>query len=316
MNKTKIDWCDSSWNPVTGCLHGCEYCYARKIAERFGLSFMPSMSEIIGCKYDSPMGQDTMLELRVPFTVNRRIQPYPAAFLPTFHRYRLGEPALKTKAQNIFVCSMADLFGEWVPDEWIEDVFAACEAAPQHRYLFLTKNPAGIEKSIDNIACEERGCAEEIIFYKNFWFGTTITCDEDVSRVEQISALEEGHRFLSVEPLLGPIQLSFDKERCPVCGSSAVYFENPRTSTEMPWYCDSCGEWESKDGSELKSNIEWVIIGAETGNRKGKVTPKREWIDNIVAKCKEVNIPVFMKSSLHDIMNDDFIQEYPWKATT
>ena len=50
--------------------------------------------------------------------------------------FRLKEPEQKTKPQTIFVCSMSDLFGAWVPDEWIEAVFEACEKAPQHRYLF------------------------------------------------------------------------------------------------------------------------------------------------------------------------------------
>lgn len=58
--------------------------------------------------------------------------------------------------------------------------------------------------------------------------------------------------------------------------------------------------------------LKWVIIGAETGNRKGKVIPKREWIESIVKQCKEANIPVFMKSSLEWIWRDELIQEYPW----
>ena len=67
--------------------------------------------------------------------------PYPFGFTPTFHRYRLGDPARKQRPRNIFVCSMADLFGAWVPTKWIVEVLDACLAAPQHNYLFLTKNP-------------------------------------------------------------------------------------------------------------------------------------------------------------------------------
>ena len=131
MNKTKIEWCDSTWNPVTGCLHGCEYYYARRIAERFG-----------GC--DNPIDSRELLQ---PMTITRRNgkavdAPFPFGFEPTLHRYRLDEP-YQRRGLNIFVCSMADLFGEWVPDEWIEEVMNACLLSPQHRYLFLTKNPAG-----------------------------------------------------------------------------------------------------------------------------------------------------------------------------
>jgi protein gp37 len=61
--------------------------------------------------------------------------------------------------------------------------------------------------------------------------------------------------------------------------------------------------------------IDWVIIGAETGNRKGKVIPKKEWIENIVDKCRKNNIPVFLKSSLTSIWSEPLIQEYPWEAT-
>lgn len=127
MKKTKIDWADSTWNPVTGCLHGCEYCYARAIANRFGWhANEPDINERI--LYEIPV-------------FDGKKQPYPFDFAPTFHQYRLGEPAAWTKPRTIFVCSMADLFGDWVPDEWIKQVFEACEAAPQHRFLFLTKNP-------------------------------------------------------------------------------------------------------------------------------------------------------------------------------
>ena len=124
MNKTKIEWCDMTWNPVTGCLHNCEYCYARKIAQRFGgdLSFTSIFKsyEI----YD--------LNEKVWQFSRGKIAVYPYKFAPTFHRYHLNEPQKHKKPQNVFVCSMADLFGDWIPDEWIQAVFKACEAAPQH----------------------------------------------------------------------------------------------------------------------------------------------------------------------------------------
>ena len=138
--KTKIDWADATWNPVTGCLHDCEYCYARRIAERFGSNLMP-----IFTKY--PVLDKPVRNLGIDAG---KIQPYPFDFTPTFHRYRLGEPARWTRPRNIFVCSMADLFGDWVPDGWIQEVIAVCDAAPQHRYLFLTKNPSRY-KELDGI---------------------------------------------------------------------------------------------------------------------------------------------------------------------
>ena len=141
--KTKIDWCDSTWNPVSGCLHGCEYCYARKIAERFGGASETHNNECCyECQWETE-GTGEIHELDEPIYDydHGRNAPYPFDFDPTFHRYRLDEPQKWKKPRNIFVCSMADLFGDWVPDEWIREVFQACEAAPQHRYLFLSKNP-------------------------------------------------------------------------------------------------------------------------------------------------------------------------------
>ena len=135
MNKTKIDWCDSTWSPVTGCLHGCEYCYARRIANRFG-----TKDQCHSFYGGHPVGNIHELEEPAVVTETGKKSPYPFNFEPTFHKYRLNEYQNK-KGRNIFVCSMADLFGDWVPDEWIEEVFKACDNAPQHNYLFLTKNP-------------------------------------------------------------------------------------------------------------------------------------------------------------------------------
>ena len=177
MDKTKIDWCDSTWNPVTGCLHGCEYCYARRIANRFGFgAYEPNIDERVLIKPAISAGKKV---------------PYPFNFEPTFHKYRLNEYQNK-KGRNIFVCSMADLFGEWVPDEWINEVFEACDNAPQHNYLFLTKNPKRYEKILDHY------------MPPNMWFGWSQTgpmgnkCDFTTHHSVKV--------FISIEPLLEPFK--------------------------------------------------------------------------------------------------------------
>jgi protein gp37 len=92
MKKTKIEWCDSTFNPVTGCLHGCEYCYARRIANRFtGLDGTSS---------------DGLLELS-----ERRDKPYPEG--------EVAHTETTERPRTVFVGSMCDLFGDWIPDEWI-----------------------------------------------------------------------------------------------------------------------------------------------------------------------------------------------------
>lgn len=265
MEKTRIDWCDSTWNPVTGCLHGCEYCYARGIAKRFG-----GWTDSDGDMYHDEFfkNESEVRELDKPLQVFREGQsilsgkwqnaPYPYDFIPTFHRYRLNDYIGK-KGRNIFVCSMADLFGSWVPDSWIEEVFAACGKAPQHNYLFLTKNPGRyIELEKDR----------RLPWADDFWFGSTVTKLEDKYTW---FTKKEFHWFLSVEPImedLGPMDEDAPKP-------------------------------------------EWIIVGAETGNRKDKVIPEKSWIESLLEECRKYDIPMFMKSSLADIWGEPLIQEFP-----
>jgi protein gp37 len=132
MNKTKIDWAEYSWNPLSGCLNNCEYCYARKIANRFGT--LESNS------YDVPDSVNEILtkEHGVIVELNERLQnePYPYNFVPTFHKYRLEEPFRKTNGVTIFVCSMADLFGEqYKPGKRIHNVYHRFYIKGEHTYF-------------------------------------------------------------------------------------------------------------------------------------------------------------------------------------
>jgi protein gp37 len=246
---------DMTWNPVTGCLHGCPYCYAEKIAKRFGKP-----------------GDDTLHDLKSPELVTStkeisaameplevyeeyRVCPYPYGFAPTFHRYKLGDPQKAKKPQNIFVCSMADLFGEWVPDEWIDKVFDVCNKTPQYRFLFLTKNPKRYEQFIDTPMPH------------NMWFGFSQTKNIPIG----FDTHPSWNVFVSMEPLLEPLD---------------------RAQPE---------------------GVDWVIVGAETGNRKGKVVPKKEWVMAIVNECRKNKIPVFLKNNLAPVWGEPLIQEYPWK---
>jgi protein gp37 len=250
MNLTKIEWCDRTWNPVTGCYHKCPYCYASRIANRF-------KHKDAECWESLANKQQSDYPLVV---AEKNCCAFPEGFIPTFYWGRIDEPQYIKKPQNVFVCSMADLFGEWVPDEWIQAVFEACEKAPQHRYLFLTKNP---KRYI------ELGNADLLPMYKNFWYGTTVT----ESKQFRYATSEKDNVFWSVEPLLGDFA---------TCKESVV-------------------------------GANWVIVGAETGNRKGKIIPERKWIENIVNSCREQNIPVFLKNSLANIWGEPLIQEYPWR---
>ena len=195
-----------------------------------------------------------------PSEYHGKRKPYPYYFAPTFHRYKLDEPQHWKKPRTIFVCSMADLFGDWVPDTWIQEVFRASEAAPQHRYLFLTKNPARLCKmaSAGILPCHD-----------NWWFGSTL----DNKNAKRFPGRIKYHTFTSIEPLTEHMHVGL--------GSF---------------------------GSD-----EWVIVGAETGNRKDKIVPKREWVENIVEAAQITGMKVFMQGSLRGLMGEDFRQEFPWE---
>lgn len=108
MNRTKIEWTDYTWNPIVGCNHGCWYCYARKLAQRFPKKF-------------------------------------PNGFEPTFHPERLKEPYELKKPSKIFVCSIADIFAPWTPEVWRDAVLDAIFKCPiKHTFQLLTKNPEEI----------------------------------------------------------------------------------------------------------------------------------------------------------------------------
>ena len=279
MKKTRIDWCDSTWNPVTGCLHGCEYCYARGIANRFAgcdklSTYTPNCQATWRRVNPDSKPKDAIFEvdaqcppINIFFDakkqkVIRRIAPYPWGFQPTLRRDKLSEPSNWKKPRTIFVCSMADLFGEWVPDEWIREVFEACGAAPQHRYMFLTKNPARYIRLAK---------AGKLPGNENFWYGSTAVHD----RMEVYWA-DEYNTFVSIEPLL---------ERFDCNGMN-----------------------------EANSFTDWIIIGAETGNRKGKVIPEKVWVEELAEYAKRSGVPVFMKKSLRVLMGDEFRQEFPWEV--
>ena len=243
MKKTKIDWADASWNPITGCYHDCKYCYARKIAWRFGKN--PDVRFFSNTKN------------RLHYLNDRPDNPYPFGFEPTFHKYRLNEPQTLKKSSNIFVGSMSDIFGDWAPESWSTEVFDACRKAPQHNYLFLTKNPSRYEELAENGLLPKED---------NFFFGTTVTAPQ-----HKYFTSDTYNIFLSIEPI----------------------------TSDFP-------EDTQFDG------VDWVIVGAETGNRANKVVPSEEWIEHILAACNNSDIPCFLKSSIDALFpNIKKTQEYP-----
>lgn len=161
-DNVNIEWARWSWNPVTGCDHGCKYCYARDIAERF----------------------------------------YPQKFAPSIIPERLSAPYVtKPKAiadnwspvdvlghKNVFTCSMADLFGKWVPNAWIEAVLQTVSDNPQWNFLFLSKFPQKMR---------------EFEFPDNAWVGTSVDKQGAVARAESaFTGIKAKVKWLSCEPML------------------------------------------------------------------------------------------------------------------
>jgi protein gp37 len=283
MNKTGVEYADYSWNPITGCFgtNGalCGYCYAKGTARRFAVNVRDDGTTVRGKACE----EGKIHELDFPICMGAyddkgRLcgagaqSPYPYGFDPTFHNYRFSAaaaPASVKKPSIIFVGDMADMFGSWVPDEWIQAVFEVCADTPQHKYLFLTKHPDQYDRLGYLLGAHE---CDDIA--RNFFFGFTASDQRDVdcrSGEADFYLMPYYHCFVSIEPLCAPIEL------------------------------DGMG----------RNGIEWVIVGADTSNRKNKVIPKKEWIERIVDDCKRSGVPVFIKDNLRDIWAADLIQEYP-----
>lgn len=191
----KIEWALWSWNPVTGCLHNCPYCYARDIADRF----------------------------------------YEQKFAPSLWPSRLAAPANtpfpEAKAaewmghKNVFVCSMADLFGRWVPAEWIDAVLAACKAAPQWNFLFLTKFPVRMA---------------EFTYSDNCWLGTTVDCQARVANAEKaFRKVKAGVKWLSCEPLIEPLKFKdIGAFQWVVLGGASPSSRTPEWEPPSRWVVD------------------------------------------------------------------------------
>lgn len=207
LHKTKIDWATHTWNPVTGCLHDCEYCYARRFISRFAPHACERPSEPIK-KLDglSCYQIDHPARLVDEHGDYVRSTPYPKGFEPMLSTYTLDYPAMRKIPSRVFVSSMGDLFGAWVPDAWIEQVFEAAKEAPQHKYLFLTKNPKRY--------CDLARCGK-LPGDKNFWYGTTVTNGGTSWQwCGDWEMPKAWHTFLSIEPLLDDVTIWLENGGC------------------------------------------------------------------------------------------------------
>lgn len=287
--KTTIEWTDRTWNPVTGCTKvspGCANCYAERITERF-------------------KGKGS----------------FERVVLASDH---LEDPLHWRKPQRIFVNSMSDLFHEDIPVEFIDKVFAVMAMCPQHTFQILTKRPERMREYLRQIQDDEKdmhrweGAATEIMGspllvqisemdwpLKNVWLGVSVEnqhfADE---RIPILLGTPAAIRFISAEPLLGPVDL-----RHLVHGPDVPVRPKPGTwgmtgTGPLPTEKKSSGsqvdaltgQWKDATGElvgTLPYPLDWVIVGGESGPGARPMHP--DWARSLRDQCNAANVPFLFK---------------------
>lgn len=271
---TKIEWTDATWNPITGCSvvsAGCKHCYAMKLAGT-RLQHHPSRA---GLTHDTKNGPVWTGEVR-------------------FNEQWLDQPIRWKRPRMVFVCAHADLFHESVPDEWIDKVFAVMALAPQHTFQVLTKRAARMHKWASRVS--ELVSAMNSGDYRitdefphlassfahpqgeqnwplpNVWLGVSVedqaAADERIPLLLQTPAAV---RWISAEPLLGPVQL-----------------DNIQHGSGETWNALHC---EPEDTPN--TIVDWVVVGGESGPGARPMQP--EWARSLRDQCATAGVPFLFK---------------------
>ncbi len=227
---TSIEWTDKTWNPVTGCTKVSPGC-DHCYAERMTNRFKrQDFSDII------------------------------------FHPDRIHEPWGWKKPSRIFVCSMSDLFHPKVPFLFILRLFVIMAGAPQHTFQILTKRP-GRMAHFANVLLPKYSQGT-ITWPDNVWAGTSVESAKYLPRLDVLAKVPAKVRFVSAEPLLGPLP-TLDR-----------YLINPHST-----------DWV--DGQGHGAVLQWVIVGGESGPGARPMRP--DWASSIRDQCQEAGVPFFFK---------------------
>lgn len=274
MAESSIEWTDCTWNPVVGCSPvspGCLNCYAATMARRHVGMGTPGYEDRDGVRIAETRGG------RAVFTGSVRCL-----------EDRLSEPISWRKPRKVFVCSMSDLFHPAVPFEFIDRVFATMVLCQQHTFQVLTKRPermaeyfsstmAGLSQEHRMVlhavsfcndvlkrgfADEAHACeAETPLPLPNVWGGTSVENQKAANdRIYHLLRCPLAVRFLSVEPLLGPVAL-----------------------------CD----WLPWGKHDAAAKIDWVIVGGESGPKARPCDVA--WIRSVVRQCADAGVACFVK---------------------
>lgn len=244
-DKSAIEWTDATWNPVVGCSvtsPGCKNCYAMKMAGRL---------DAMGVEHYR--GLTRKVKGKAVWTGKTAEAPM----------HILKQPQHWKKPRRIFVNSMGDLFHDGVPWHWLDAVFTVMEKCPQHTFQVLTKNPERM-----------RDYVRRFDVLPNVWLGVSV---EDQRRAnERIPALLEtpaAVRFVSCEPLLGPLDLRNIQ---------------PHERYEL----DALTGYDFDQGT-VGERLDWVIVGGESGPGARPMDP--DWAHLLRDQCQAAGVPFMFK---------------------
>lgn len=265
MSRTRIEWCTHTWNPLRvrsggfGCTKvspGCLNCYAGRMNKRL----------FKGRDYD--------------------YQYKPTDFY--LDEKTLEQPLHWRKPRTVFVCSMCDLFHENVPDQMIAVALAICIVAEQHTFLILTKRPERMAKFF-SVATKGSVNGESVWPASNIWLGVTAENQEEVDkRIPTLLSIPAAKHFISVEPMLGPVDL-FDTSEGVLRGPGVIVSGGTTKSTPD-------NPPEGYDDSY--PGIDWVIAGCESG--PGARPANIDWFRSLRDQCVAADVPFFLKQMVVD----------------
>jgi protein gp37 len=232
-SKSSIEWTDTTWNPVTGCTQisaGCDHCYALRFSERF--------RGTIG-------------------------HPFENGFDLTIRPERLEQPLQWRRPRMIFVNSMSDLFHKDVPKEFIGRVFDTMERAHWHTFQILTKRSSLMRNFLKGRYGSSPGPA-------HMWFGVSVEDGTKLSRVRHLQGAPAGVRFLSIEPLIGPVgELNLDSIHWVIVGGESGPRARPIDKAWVRSIRDQCSK--ARVAFFFK---QWGGLRPKTGGRE---LDGREW---------------------------------------
>jgi protein gp37 len=276
---TNISWTDATWNIITGCTlvdEGCRNCYAAHLAANWpALARHPSRAGLARNNADGV----------AKFTGEVR-----------FNEQWLDQPLRWRKPRRIFVCAHGDLFHESVPDDWIDRVFAVMALCPQHSFQVLTKRPermraylkaeyrrALIGEQMRRVAQIEASESVMTLWpLPNVWLGTSISDQASAeARIPDLLRTPAAVRFVSAEPLLGPVRLDY----IAFGGDDIFGVLNALSGIE--------GCLEHSERWPASAKLDWVICGGESGKNARPMHPG--WARSLRDQCVAAGVPFHFK---------------------